>query len=506
MFKPRTVCGDIFQIPIPLGSLKCLDESECPLHFEESKIARLFDSRQSSWNQLVQKIIQTRSDMSGFIQNIHSIPDTSDSNIDKEIKIIDNAIGPTILYMSYIRMLEFFLSRNIPVVRTKTSPNGIFLQSYWTSPIKEKIDPQVNNTWTAYTVRSLQAEIEMCFLTLALLYHSLGITKLKKKDKSLVNEVTSHYYTAMVLCRTVLAQYKSRTQVKLFDLDLYEPVQNIILNDHQILVFIEIVSKLAHISIILANIKNVRTDDIDTNFPESEPLCWIRRDFKTTIGEYINIKEGGYEMLIMYQKLHLSLVVQIINTLVFLRKETIIGVYSVIELTQKAINSMTIYVFIEFLKLMKFIIYEDNKPDICSIVYTKYDNVRQEDITLAVNMIYTTLQFMLNFIISISVPFITRREIVELNKKVKDLIFIVCQTIQPMLKNNKYELFEQPMIPDEIVNDSDNRIKFDIPINISSLEPIMKSKLEKMYDFINNNNSMIVCINLLLYNCFPIRD
>jgi hypothetical protein len=494
---PRTVCGGIFQIPIPLGSIKCLDESNSPLFFESSKISEIFDGR--SWNQLVNKIIQTRSDMSGCIENFHSIPDALDSNIDKEIKIIDNAIGPTFLYMSYIRLLEFVLSRNIPVIKTHSFPNGLFFQSYWTSPIKEK-KPD-SEAWTVYTTQSLHAEMQMCFLTLALLYHTLGVVKLGKKDKKHTDEVSSNYYTSMMICKTALSQYKIRTHVKMLDIEQYDPIQNIILNEHQLLVFIELVYKLAHMAIVAANIKNTRNDDIEKHFPESDVLRWIRRDIQYNVGAYVTIGEGGYKRVITYQKLHLSVVSQVINILSFLRQETIVSIHNIYDLVENAMNSLMIYTFIEFLKNLNFIIYDEEKPDTCYIVYTKYDDLKERDVTVSINVIHGFLNFMMNFIISLATSFCSRKEILHLNNKMKNIMFIVTQITHPIINNNnKCEILEDPMIPNDLMESN----MFDIPIDIpKELEPIMKTKLEHMIDFLKNSKSMNTCIHLLLYNSFP---
>lgn len=516
MFKPKTVCGDIFQIPIPLGSIKCIEESECPLYFNSSKISMLFkDDRISSWSQLVQKIIQTRTDMSGMIQTIHTIPDIYESNIniEKEIQNIDNAIGPTLMYTSYIRSLEFFLARNIPVVRTKQFPNGLFFQAYWTSPIKEKVNSQTGHPWIAYTTQSLQSEISMCFLTLSLLYHTLGILKIRSGNDELINESLSHYYSSMMFSNVALNQYKHRTRVKMFNMDRYEPVNNLMMGEHQLLVFIETVYRLCHISIILANIKFLRIQSINDNFPENDPFRWIRRDIKQ-FGEYVSITEGGYNAFLIYQKLHFSLSVQIMNLLTFLKTHSIFRLYNVIELTNKAVTSMVIYAFIEFIKNMNFVVYDEQKPDVCYIVYTKYEDVQQQDITIPFNIVEKFLPHMLNFIMYLSMSFCSKREIIDVNKRVKDILFVASQTIQPMLKVNKYEILSDDLIcpssqTENIDNEKNNSpddsqsYKFDIPINITSLENIIRQKFEKMFDFINNNESINDYIHLLLYNCLP---
>lgn len=495
MFKPRIVCGGIFQIPIPLGSIKCLDESESPLFFESSRISKLFPNDNGlSWNKLVKKIIHTRSDMSGYIESFHSIPDTIDSDIDKHIDIIDKAIGPTILYMTYIRLMEFVLSRNIPVVKTNSFPNGLFFQSYWTSPIKEKTSEETE-TWMAYTTQSLHAEILMCFLTLSLLYHTLGTMMNRKKNKSLINDVTSHYYTSMMICKIALTQYKKRTHVKLYDLELYDHTKNLILNEHQLLVFIELVYKLAHVSILLSNIKYIRTEDLEKYFPEEDTFKWIRRDIPQH-GDYITITGGGYDTLLIYQKLHFSIAIEIINILVFLREETIVHISNIYELVEKAMNSLKIYTFIEFLILLNFFIYD--KPDEYTIVYTKYDDIRQQDVTIPINIIHRFLNFMMNFMILLATGFCSRHEITNLNSQMKLTMSTICQITYPLLNNNHYEILNEPIIPTE------DDVNLDIDIKTSEiLEPIIEKKMERMIDFLKDTKSMNDCIHLLLYNSFP---
>lgn len=162
------ICGNMFIIPMPIGSIECLRGSRFDEATRHSRLFatwnKIFYNETGTWETFVCLLHDLRNRCAWNIQHLYSIIQYEVTDVAKYTEIFNTLVDVLFQYMAHVKMLLLLRLRYGDNISTELQ-----FVSYWANPVYNY------SKWTYVIVDTMKGEFQMCALTLSLLFYMKAV-------------------------------------------------------------------------------------------------------------------------------------------------------------------------------------------------------------------------------------------------------------------------------------------------------------------------------------------